>query len=62
MNRTTITPPTCNITDGLSTEESEGYTQFLQGLNIQLNINMDQDHEDFDDDEQEEGKPPQYQN
>ena len=59
MNRNTITTPTCNITDNLSTKESEGYTQFLQALNMQFNINVDQDHEDFDDDEQEEENLPQ---
>ena len=54
---------TCNITNNLSTEESEGYTQFLQALIIQLDINMDQDHEDFKDhkqeeEEEEENRPP----
>ena len=52
-------PPTQNITDDLSTEESEGYTQFLQAFNIQLSINMDQEHKDLNNDEQEEETPPQ---
>ena len=37
------------MTKVLLTEESEGCTQVLQALNIQLNINMDQEHEDFND-------------
>ena len=62
MNRNAITLPTSNITKSLSTEESEGYTQFLQSLSIQSNINMDQDQEDFKEnklkEEEEEENPP----
>ena len=47
MNRNTVTQSTNNTTDSLSTEESEGYTQFLQTFSVQFKINMDQDHEDF---------------
>ena len=54
MKRNTITLPTCNITNNLSTEDSEGYTQFLQSLGIQFDTNMDQDHKDFKGNEQEE--------
>ena len=42
--------------NNLSTEESEGYTQFLQALGIELDITMDQDHKDFEEDKQEEKK------
>ena len=37
MNINTVTPPICNITNDLSTEESEGYTQFLQAYGVQFN-------------------------
>ena len=64
MNRNTITPPTSNIVKDHSTEEAEGYTQFLQSLDIQYNINMDQDQETFienkfEEDKEEENPPQQ---
>ena len=66
MNRNTITLPTCNITnitEDLSTEESEIYIHCLQSLCIQFNINMDQDQESFREnelkEEEEDENPPQ---
>ena len=62
MSRKTVTLPTSNLPYDLSTEESQGYTQFVDALNIQLNIqlnkNMDQEQEDFNNNEQEEESPP----
>ena len=63
MSRNTVTQSTCNITDSLSTEESEGYTQFLQTFSVQFKINMDQDHEDIKEiqEEEEEDENPCHQ-
>ena len=63
MNINTITLTTHGITDDLSTEESEGYTQFLQTCSIQFNNIIDQDLENFDENESQEEEedeiPPQ---
>ena len=58
MGRKTVTLPTSNLPYDLSTEESQGYTQFVHALNIQLNKNMDQEQEDFNNNEQEEESQP----
>ena len=51
MNINTITLTPCNITNDLSTEESEGYTHFLQTYDIQFNNIMNLHIENFNDSE-----------
>ena len=57
MSSYTVTPPICNITKDPSIEELEGCTQFLQEVNIQLNININQEHEELYNEELDQGNP-----